>query len=131
MQKFIAFMVSLLFAATSFGGGLECQSTVAQGSKKISINYQGDLTNLSKIAFGPCSGPPPTCRPVDFSANLRAALAAGNQPLGEFHGENGRQVIDVQLLNHGSLPGTANGIAHVSLNPVMVPIKLDVSCVPN
>lgn len=120
-------MMVLMVGSAAFGAGLDCTSTVAQGSKKVFIDL-GAGTNLSRLAFGPCHGPPPTCRPIEFPNNLRAALDRGNLPLGQYYGENGRQTLNVVL---SSFAGSAKvaGVAQVSLGAVGRPVNLDVTCV--
>lgn len=120
-------MMMLLVSGSAFGAGLDCTSTVAQGSKKVFIDL-GAGTVLSRLAFGPCHGPPPTCRPIEFPNNLRAAIDRGNLPLGQYYGENGRQTLNVVLSSFSSA-SKVSGVAQVSLGTVGRPVNLDVTCV--
>lgn len=125
MNKLLtAFLVMMSASLGAQGAGLDCTSTVSQGSKKVLIDLSG--TNLSRLAFGPCNGPPPTCRPIEFNSNLRAALDHLNRPLGQYYGENGRQTMNV-LLN-GFVGSSASGVAQVVLGSVGRPVNLNVTC---
>lgn len=125
MSKVItAFLVILTMTVTAGAAALDCTSTASQGSKKVFINLDG--ANLSRLAFGPCNGPPVTCRAIEFPNNLRAALDRANLPLGQYYGENGRQSLNVLLNNFVS--GSASGVAQVVLGSVGRPTNLNVTC---
>lgn len=125
MRKFAGALIgSLMMVATALGAGLECTSTAAQGSKTVSIQLS-QANTLSRMAFGPCNGPPATCRPIQFDRNLRAILESG--VLGSYFGENGRQSMSVRLSSFSG--ASALGVAQVSLGAVGRPMNLDLSCV--
>ena len=126
MQKMASALIAVLFVGSiAFGAGLDCTSTASEGLKKVMIDLGAGIT-LSRMAFGPCHGPPPTCRPIDFSKNLRAALDPANRPLGQYYGENGHQTLNVKLTS--LISGAASGVAQVSLGPVGRPVHLNITC---